>query len=94
VSSQDACQAITSACGGVPWALLSAGCEYDEFVEQLEVAVSNGCSGFVAGAAIWKDAIAIVDRRERQEWLGANVPNRIQQLTPVDMKQSVFGAAL
>lgn len=41
----------------VPWALLSGGDPYDTFKAQLEVACKAGCSGFMVGRALWREAI-------------------------------------
>lgn len=46
----------------VPWAVLSWGASFELFVRQTEVACANGCNGFMAGRAIWGDAIHAPDR--------------------------------
>ena len=45
-----------------PWAVLSWGAPFDVFVAQVEVACANGCSGFMAGRAIWREAVDAPDR--------------------------------
>ena len=55
----EGCRAVTEALGPVPWALLSAGVEFDEFVERVGVALDAGAVGFIAGRAIWGDAVAL-----------------------------------
>ncbi len=67
--SQDAwraaCSELDSACP-VPWALLSAGDPYDSFKAQLEIACEAGCSGFLAGRAVWREVItASESQRDR-----------------------------
>ncbi len=52
-----ACAALTEACGDRPWALLSWGAPYDRYAGQLAEAASNGCSGFTAGRALWREAV-------------------------------------
>lgn len=42
----------------VPWVLLSEGVGYEEFAVQLELAAAAGASGFMAGRAVWKEAVA------------------------------------
>lgn len=42
----------------VPWVILSAGVDIEEFIENTKLAVEAGASGFLAGRAIWKDAVA------------------------------------
>ena len=54
----DACDRLDDAAGGVPWATLSWGAGLDEFADQLAVAMEHGCSGFMAGRAIWRPALA------------------------------------
>lgn len=41
----------------VPWAVLSWGAPFEVFLRQTEVACSQGCSGFMAGRAIWGASI-------------------------------------
>ncbi len=45
-----------------PWAVLSWGAPFDTFIGQVEVACANGCSGFMAGRAIWAEAVHAPDR--------------------------------
>lgn len=52
--------ALAEACGG-PWVLLTAGVTFDGFVDQLKLAVRHGCNGFMAGRAIWGDAVGRLD---------------------------------
>ena len=79
----DLCQGISDASGDVPWALLSGGVPFDQFVKNLRIATSAGCSGFVAGSAIWRDATAIRSRSERIAWMSATLPKRIALLRGV-----------
>lgn len=57
-----------AACRGVddaidlPWAVLSWGAPFEEFLRQTEVACDNGCSGFMAGRAIWGASVHVEDR--------------------------------
>ena len=41
---------------GRPWVMLSAGAGKEEFKKVLKLAFQAGCSGFLAGRAIWLDA--------------------------------------
>lgn len=45
-----------------PYAVLSWGAPFQTFVEQVRVACANGCSGFMAGRAIWREAVDAPDR--------------------------------
>ncbi len=40
-----------------PWAVLSGGDPIDQFVRQVESAGRSGCSGFMAGRAVWGDCL-------------------------------------
>ncbi len=51
-----ACQDITDI-ATMPWAMLSGGGSFDDFVDQFAVAVSAGCSGFMVGRALWGEAV-------------------------------------
>jgi tagatose-1,6-bisphosphate aldolase len=49
-----------------PWAVLSAGVDFDVFTDVLKVSCDEGgASGFIAGRAVWKDAVGMTraDRR-------------------------------
>src|SRR5437879_12080831 len=48
----------------VPWVVLSAGADFPVFRGLVERACQGGASGFLAGRAIWKDAV-------REKTLGA-----------------------
>ena len=52
---QRACKELSEA-SAVPWVLLSAGVDFDQFKPQAQVACECGASGFLAGRAIWKEA--------------------------------------
>jgi hypothetical protein len=72
---------ITEAVGAAqPWAILSAGCDFGVFENHLASSLAGGCSGFVAGSALWKDAIAIADPVERQAHLETVLTQRINIL--------------
>jgi tagatose-1,6-bisphosphate aldolase len=53
----------------VPWAVLSAGVAFEEFQDVLRISCDEGgASGFIAGRAIWKEAIGL-NGREREKFL-------------------------
>jgi len=54
----DACAELTEAIN-VPWALLSADEAFEVFRDQVEIACKAGCSGFLAGRAVWKEAATL-----------------------------------
>lgn len=76
--SDDACRRITAL--GVPWALLSAGLDYETFHERLSTALSAGCSGFVAGRTLWQDAV-VLDGPARRHHLTAQGVWRLRAMT-------------
>ncbi len=54
---RDHLRAMDAACPA-PWVLLSAGVGAREFAMNLELACDAGASGFLAGRAVWLDALA------------------------------------
>ncbi|MEO1286169.1 MAG: tagatose 1,6-diphosphate aldolase [Chloroflexota bacterium] len=78
---QDACEAITEACD-VPWALLSAGVDFDTFLKQTEIACQAGASGVIVGRAIWTEAIAL-QGDDRTQFFETTATERMRQLAEV-----------
>jgi tagatose-1,6-bisphosphate aldolase len=72
VATEDDRAAAADACAelddgiDVPWVLLSAGVGFDDFAEQVRIAAAAGASGFMAGRAIWGDAVGRVDEAARR----------------------------
>ena len=52
---QDACAALDAA-SPVPWAVLSAGVDFETFKQQVQIACEAGASGYVAGRSFWQEA--------------------------------------
>ncbi len=52
----DACAELSAVCP-VPWVLLSAGVEFETYLQQVRVACAAGASGILCGRAIWKEAV-------------------------------------
>lgn len=61
-----ACADLDAAIDG-PWVLLSAGVTFEGFRTQIDVAADHGCSGFMAGRAIWGDAVGRLSPQQRAE---------------------------
>jgi tagatose 1,6-diphosphate aldolase/sulfofructosephosphate aldolase len=61
----DGCRELSKVCGNVPWALLSAGVAYEQFVDRVLTALDAGASGYIAGRAFWGEAVNLraEDRR-------------------------------
>jgi tagatose 1,6-diphosphate aldolase len=66
---RDACRRLDES-SAVPWVILSAGVEINEFVVNVEMATEAGCSGFLCGRAIWKEAVSrYPDLDEMEDYL-------------------------
>ena len=66
----------------VPWVLLSAGVDFEQFKPQVQVACDCGASGFLAGRAIWKEAAAM-STTDRAAFLRDVARDRLQQLLAI-----------
>ncbi len=53
---KDVCQKLDES-STLPWVILSAGVDIEEFIENVQLATAAGASGFLCGRAIWKDAV-------------------------------------
>jgi tagatose-1,6-bisphosphate aldolase len=78
---RSACEAVSAACA-VPWVLLSAGVDFDVFERQATIAAQTGASGWLAGRAIWKEAV-IMAAGERTSFIKEKANSRIQRLVEV-----------
>ncbi len=76
-----ACDDLSEA-SAVPWVLLSAGVDFEQFKPQVQVACDCGASGFLAGRAIWKEAAAM-SPGERAEFLENTARGRLRQLLAI-----------
>lgn len=77
-----ACKRLNDACR-TPWALLSAGVSFEQYTKQLEVACAAGASGFVAGRAIWREAVELTDEARRQEFMKTEMQRRFELLAEI-----------
>jgi tagatose 1,6-diphosphate aldolase len=78
---ESACRAVTDA-AGCPWTVLSAGVVYELFEEIIEIACSQGASGFMGGRAIWKEVLEL-DPSARQAWLTRVARDRLNRLRKI-----------
>jgi tagatose 1,6-diphosphate aldolase/sulfofructosephosphate aldolase len=62
----DGCNQLTKVCGTVPWALLSAGVAYQQFVDRVLAAMDAGASGYIAGRAFWGEAAGLTGPQRRR----------------------------
>ncbi|MCX6011294.1 MAG: tagatose 1,6-diphosphate aldolase [Chloroflexi bacterium] len=84
----DICQKLDKA-SQVPWVVLSAGVSFDVFCQQVEIACRAGASGFLAGRAIWQEAMNIDDPKERAKMLKTLGVERLKKLTEIAAKHAV-----
>ncbi len=79
-----ACAEITDVCEsfGIPWAVLSGGGTFERFEHQLNIAMSEGCSGFMVGRALWGEA-ALAPPHLRQQLLADVVAPRFARLNEI-----------
>jgi len=75
------CIALSEA-SQVPWVLLSAGVDFETFERQTQIACESGASGFLAGRAIWKEAINM-SAQERASFLMGEATDRIKRLLDI-----------
>lgn len=63
--SPGACRRLAKTISG-PWAVLSAGVGFDKFREVLKISCDEGgASGFIAGRALWKEAVGMAPQARR-----------------------------
>ena len=82
----DNCRRLTDAVNG-PWVLLSAGVDWDLFRIQADIAMRGGACGFLAGRAIWKEAIKLKGA-ERENFLHTTSVARFKELVAIAEKHA------
>lgn len=73
----------------VPWVVLSAGVDFEDFCLEVEIACQAGASGFLGGRAIWQEAMNIHDKKERVRYLSTVAVDRLERLTEIASKNAV-----
>ncbi|MDX1994048.1 MAG: tagatose 1,6-diphosphate aldolase [bacterium] len=76
-----ACEALSEV-SDIPWVLLSAGVEFETFAEQTRIACEAGASGFLAGRAIWKEAVTMTPSA-RENFLRETALPRLEKLNEI-----------
>jgi tagatose 1,6-diphosphate aldolase len=76
-----ACAAVSEA-SSVPWVLLSAGVDFETFAEQTQIACQAGASGYLAGRAIWKEAVTMTPEA-RAAFLRGTASERAERLNAI-----------
>ncbi|SCL34290.1 tagatose 1,6-diphosphate aldolase [Micromonospora rhizosphaerae] len=75
----DGCRELSKVCRNVPWALLSAGVAYEQFVERVRTAMDAGATGYIAGRAFWGEAVGLTGA-ERRHFLQGTARQRMAGL--------------
>lgn len=83
---RSACEKLSEA-SAIPWVLLSAGVDFEQFKPQVVVACDCGASGFLAGRAIWKEA-ATMSGEDRAEFMNNTAEDRLKQLIDIAAEKS------
>ena len=78
----DACAEVTTL-AEMPWAMLSGGGTFDDFLEQFTIAARAGCAGFMVGRALWGEA-ASATGAHRSAIIRDVVRPRFEQLVAVN----------
>ncbi|HTW99662.1 MAG TPA: hypothetical protein VMD59_12840 [Acidimicrobiales bacterium] len=78
--SEQGCARVAEAVS-CPWAVLSAGAPIEAFEDRIRIACdAGGASGFIAGRAFWKEAVAM-SVPERRDFLGGEARRRLEAST-------------
>lgn len=77
-----ACGAVSQACETVPWALLSAGVDFDTFALQAQTACAAGASGVIVGRAVWNESVSL-QGTERHDFIRGACIERIALLANI-----------
>ena len=80
-AAAEACQRLAAEVDG-PWVLLSSSATFDQFEVQLRIAAAAGACGFMAGRAIWGDAVGRYDQHRRAEGV-RSAATRLDRLADV-----------
>ena len=78
---QEACEELTAVCQ-TPWAILSAGVDFDTFARQVKVACQAGASGYLVGRAVWKEGVSLGKEERRDFWKSVTAP-RLEELAAI-----------
>ena len=79
-----ACEDITDI-ATMPWAMLSGGGSFDDFVDQFDVAADAGCSGFMVGRALWGEVVK-APQADRAAIIAHLVRPRFEQLLAINTR--------
>lgn len=84
------CESITET-SRIPWVILSAGVDIEEFLINVEIASESGASGFLAGRAVWKEFTKFFpDASSMSLWLKTTGVERYYKLVDASVKAVPF----
>jgi tagatose 1,6-diphosphate aldolase len=72
-----------------PWALLTGGASFKDFQRNLSTACQAGCSGFVAGRAVWQEIGELSSAADRRRYMQSTVRTRFDQLISIVRSNAV-----
>ncbi len=75
----DTLQALSAICEK-PWVLLSAGVDYEAYLEQVRMAVECGASGVLGGRAFWKEYFLQPDAAARTQFAATEGLRRVAEV--------------
>ena len=78
----ESCKHITEILGKTPWILLTAGDDFNLFKMYFQIAIQNGCSGFLAGRALWKETLQL-QGEERKKFLSEILTTRFKEISKI-----------
>ncbi len=79
--NKEECEKITALVGSTPWIVLTGGTTFEEFKEQYFIARAAGCSGFLAGRALWQEVGELWRYRVKyRDFLQNELPSRFKKL--------------
>ena len=66
-----------------PWVLLSAGVDYPQYFEQVQMAMDCGCSGVLGGRAFWKEYFLQDGAEARSKFAATEGVKRVSEVDKV-----------
>jgi len=79
--SKEECEKITALVANTPWIVLTGGTTFEEFKSQYFIAKEVGCSGFLAGRALWQEVGELWrDELKYRDFLQNELPSRFKKL--------------
>jgi tagatose 1,6-diphosphate aldolase len=66
-----------------PWVLLSAGVDYPQYYQQVQMAMESGCSGVLGGRAFWKEYFLQPDAEARTKFAAEEGLRRVSEVDKV-----------